>query len=127
MRKDSPAMVFLDVPAIRGKMPALELRRTPMFLRFVMTGTDWQTLDALDQLDDAPKPEERVLAAVKDGEDGCLHLDSRDNRGRRVGQWFKTATYRLIAPQPEQSVLRDAARWQAWVLQQVAAAKGLTL
>lgn len=28
----------------------LQLERAPTFLRFVMVGSDWETLDALDQI-----------------------------------------------------------------------------
>lgn len=115
------AFVFLKVVYVR-EVPPLVLTRDPLpkFLRFVVTGDDWQTLDALDQLDDEPKAVERVIAAKMDGKPGTLHLD-RWQKGRgRVGEWYRTADYWPVAEQPPDDVLRDREKWRAWCLAEVA-------
>lgn len=89
------------------------LSRSPIFLRFVMVGTDWETLDALDQVTDTPRENERVLAAVKSDE-STVHID-RVLNGRRCGEWRRMVTYELVKEQPSQELLRDSTQWQQWV------------
>ena len=48
----------------RARRAAVDVDKEPL-PRLVLTGTDWGTLDALDQLDDAPKAGEYVIAAEK--------------------------------------------------------------
>lgn len=108
--------VFLMLGSARGP---LVLKRAPRLLRFVLTGSDWKTLDALDQLDDEPKPEERVIAAERRGGYGAVHTDGRDKQGRRTAEWYTTADYEYIPDQPPQDVLRDRARWEAWCWERV--------
>lgn len=110
--------VTLRLGTTRGP---LTLRRTPTYLRFVVTGTDWATLDALDQLDDAPRPGETVIAARK-ADESSIHFDGYRN-GKRAGWWERTASYEPVADQPPADVLRDTERWRAWCLEQVAAEK----
>lgn len=112
----SETIVSLRHGTTRG---SLHLQRAPLFLRFVMRGTDWSTLNALDQLDDAPKPGETVYAAVKVDSAG-MHVDRVVNR-RRVGEWYQTATYELVPDQPDQEILQDATEWKAWATAQHAA------
>ena len=107
--------VSLRVGVSRGMLP---LRRTPKFLRFVLTGSDWATLDALDQLDDEPREGEHVVAAVLK-ESSTMHLDGVRN-GRRFGAWRKVVTYEPVTPQPPQDLLRDAAKWREWATAQAA-------
>jgi len=109
-------IVSLRHGLIRG---SLRLQRAPVYLRFVMRGTDWSTLDALDQLDDQAEPGETIYAAVKVS-GGSMHVDRVVN-GRRVGEWHQTATYELVPDQPAQEILQDAAEWQAWATAQHAA------
>lgn len=110
--------VFLRLGSTRGP---LTLRRTPRFPRFVLTGTDWSTLDALDQLDDTPRPGERVIAAEKRDE-SSVHYDGVRN-GRRFGEWHRTATYVPVPDPPPQDVLRDTERWRAWCVARMDAAE----
>lgn len=97
----------------------LVLKRAPLLLRFVLTGADWKTLDALDQPGDEPKPGERVIAAERRGGFGSVHVDGRDRKGRRTAEWYTTADYESVPDQPPQEVLRDRAEWEAWCWQRV--------
>lgn len=107
----------------KGVHPAIELKRTPLYLRFVVTGGDWRTLDGLDQPEDAPLSTEQVLAARRMFT-GTVHVEMVE-KGRRVGKWIPSAVYHPTDPQPAEAVLRDTAQWQAWVLAEVAMAKAL--
>lgn len=104
-----PATVYLDgAPPAR----AIELKRTPRFLRFVIRGTDWGTLDALDQFEDAPAEGERVIVAeLKD--EFTYHASGTKN-GRRTGWWGRTASYKPMDVQPAADVTHDTARWVLW-------------
>ena len=107
-------IVYLDTG---GGRVSLTLKRAPKYLRFVMRGTDYATLDALDQWDDQPRDGETVYAAVI-AYSSDVHLSCRDKDGRRYGRREKTATYELVPEQPDQETLRDTARWQAWAIAQ---------
>lgn len=109
---DQPSLVSLRVGTLRGR---LSLYRTPKYLRFVMAGADWDTLDALDQLDDTPREGEQVMAAAL-GKRGSVHV-CRRGKGQK-SSWHRTATYHLLPEQPSQEVLRNTAQWQAWCLAQ---------
>jgi hypothetical protein len=105
--------VSLDHPLFRG---SLSLKRAPKYLRFTVRGMascsrNW---DALDQPEDVPEPGEQVIAAIKRSS-GSMHLDRTVN-GRRVGEWYETAVYAPIEEQPPDDVIRDTAKWQAWVM-----------
>lgn len=103
--------VSLRVGVCRGM---LELARRPKYLRFVLQGTDWTTLDALDQLEDEPRPGEHVIAAVWT-KATVLHIHGTRN-GRRFGEWRQVVTYEPAPDQPPPDVLRDGARWRSWCL-----------
>mgnify|MGYP000626702823 CR=1 FL=1 len=112
--------VYLSHGGIRGK--GLLLKRQPRFLRFVITGTDWETLDALDQLGDTPRDGEYVIAAEKRDESSVHFSGYRD--GKRAGWWERTATYQSVPDQPPQDVLRDTDRWRAWAAERAAVNPG---
>lgn len=100
---------FTDGPAA-GK--TLCLRRAPVFLRVVIDGED---IDALDQLDDKPEPNEKLYVYIRDGDAGSVHIDGRDPKtGKRFGRWMMTAKYKLYATQPDDATLRDFAKWSEW-------------
>ena len=103
-------IVHLKLGSLRGP---LSLERAPRFLRFVMVGSKWETLDALDQPDDAPTPEEKCYAAEQ-VDSSNVHLSCRSPEGRRYGRWEKTATYKLVDDQPAQEVMRDWEQWAKW-------------
>lgn len=100
----------------------LSLKRTPKYLRFTCSGSavcsrNW---DALDQLDDQPRPGEQLVAAVLVRRGSC-HLD-RVLNGRRVGEWHQTAEYKRLEEQPADEVMRSAEKWQEWCSQKEAEA-----
>lgn len=99
---------FLDGPA-KGQLLILE--RLPHFLRAVRSVDGaW---DALDQIDDEPRPDEAIYAYVMVGEPGIMHVDGRRD-GKRWSRTSKTATYRLCEHQPSDGVMRTAEFWRAW-------------
>lgn len=102
---------FADGPA-KGK--SLTLHRSSFFLRVVVGPDD--EIDALDQLDDKAMPLETIHAYRVDPKSrGTMHLDRTDPKTRRrVGEWYETATYRLVSEQPTDKVMRDAKAWAAW-------------
>ena len=114
MRTESVLVRFKIAGHGKGKL--LDLKRTPKYLRFVFNGSDWGTLDALDQLDDTPRPGEHMIAAVI-GESSNIHVDGMKN-GRRCGWNVKIIDYDMIAVQPSQELMRDIAKWQAWCVEQ---------
>lgn len=114
MRKQLVQVSF-RFPACRGK--GLMLARTPKYLRFVFD-IKANTFDALDQLDDKPKPGEKIVAGIKMNE-GSVHVDGVRN-GRRFGEWYATASYDACEVQPDAETIRDAAKWQAWCLAEAA-------
>lgn len=93
----------------------LQLRRRPLpiYLRFVKDPHD--TVDALDQLDDKPSADELIYVYRKVSDDGCMHVNSRDKKGRHNGGFFQMATYKFVEPQPSDDTLRQTASWRAWV------------
>lgn len=106
---------FIDGPA---KGTTLFLRRAPHYLR-VVQGPDGPTapgtIDALDQLDDTPRASETVTAYEMVGGPSHMHV----NRGRLGCAWYRGGEYRMVAEQPDDATLRDAARWRAWVSQRI--------
>lgn len=99
---------FADGPA---EGVTLMLRRAPFFLRVVQNPKDeW---DALDQLDDAPLPSDRIVvyAKVKDG--GNVHVLVR-GKNRKACGWYAVADYAVWHLQPGDKTLRDKALWQSW-------------
>ncbi len=87
---------------------SLSLVRTPYFLRVVKDADG--TIDALDQLDDAPKPTEQVYAYVRDGPPQFMILCSRRNGCRRE----RYVSYKDYMPQPDEATMRDNALWSQW-------------
>jgi hypothetical protein len=98
---------FEDGPA---KGQTLMLKRAAVFLRVVESNGTW---DALDQLDDTPKPEEKIYAYQIIGKPGMMHL----NRGGGRSGWYAIASYRLISPQPSDTEMRSTDAWWDWTEQ----------
>lgn len=116
MRSDK-VYVTLVLGVARGTLCVL---RAPRFLRFVAKGTDWKTLDVLDQLADVPAEGERVIVAER-GERQVIHWDGRAKNGRRQSGWETSFTYTALADQPPQPVMRDTQNWRNWCLERQAA------
>ena len=95
---------FEDGPA---KGQNLMLKRAPRFLRIVEACGKW---DALDQLDDKPEPREKIFAYERSGERGTVHI----NQGSGRGGWYTIAAYRVLADQPDDTVMRNNERWRQW-------------
>lgn len=89
----------------------LELQRTPIYLRFVMTTkcgrTKW---DALDQLHDSPREGEIIYAAERD-DPTSIHID-KDENGKVQGYWVSVFNYNLLDEQPDKDILRDNTKWR---------------
>lgn len=110
-----PTHVHLRYALFRGRGP-LMLQRVPKYLRFTckdVGGSDRQW-DALDQIYDEPEDGEYLFAA-KLADRGRMHVD-RVVKGRRVGEWYSTADYELIDPQPAQEIMRNVHCWREWVM-----------
>lgn len=106
---------FLDGPA---KDVELRLRRAPILLRAVRSSRgNW---DALDQLDDQPRPGETIVVYVRATAVSTYHLCVR-GRNRAAGGFYLRADYRVLDEQPEQDHVRETAAWQAWVNENLAA------
>ncbi len=103
---------FEDGPA-EGQV--LSLRRAPKYLRVVECRGAW---DALDQMDDVPQPRETLYAYEVVGEPGMCHI-----RGAKISGFYALATYRFIAEQPDEAVMRDWVAWRRWCLARQKAAK----
>jgi len=121
-----PTRTFVSLAAGgTTKGPSLPLDRNPLplYLRFVMVGSCWETLDALDQLDDTPKDSEYVVVALRRGDIGRMHVYGN----KKLTGWYNTITYDLIQPQPEQDTLRDTEHWRAWVLERMQSVRRIPL
>lgn len=93
---------FLDGPAAGV---TLMLRRAPIYLR--VTFNPAGKVDALDQLDDEPKPDEIVHVYRKvPGTSGKVHV--------RPGGCYEMGDYRHVADAVGDE-LRDTAAWRSWV------------
>lgn len=99
---------FLDGP--HGGQ-SLILTRAPFFLRVVADQAG--KIDALDQLEDTPKPEETITVYRIEGNAGIAHFDRVVN-GRRQGIWSAFADYRYHREQPPDQTLRETDLWQQW-------------
>lgn len=85
-----------------------------MFKRRVVqsSGGEW---DALDQLDDEPKPRERIFVYRRVEHHGVAFLDWRSKGGRRQGGMSHLARYQFLDPQPcDTAPLRTTAGWRGW-------------
>lgn len=90
----------------------LMLKRAPLFLRVVRNARG--DVDALDQLDDEPQPDEQIIVYRREGEVGNVHIHSA--RGR--GGWYTTAQYRAVDQQPEDADVRETQPWRNWCTDQ---------
>jgi hypothetical protein len=99
---------FVDGPAA-GQV--LELQRVPLLLRVVRDCHTGQW-DALDQLDDKPKPSEVIHLYLRSGTPQRIQVKA----DRKAGgcRWLWHGEYMHLPDQPIIDVLRDNAAWQAW-------------
>jgi hypothetical protein len=99
-------MRFLDGPA---KGTVLNLQRAPLQFRVVIDRDG--TVDALDQLDDSPKPSEAIHVYLRQGAATCYHVLCTP---RRLSGWRVAADYLLYDRQPNDDVARDEHAWREW-------------
>jgi hypothetical protein len=99
-------ITFFDGPAA-GQV--LACRRAPVFLRVVKSRTKW---DALDQPGDTPNPGEHLYAYLLPGKPEWMHLRMSP---RSLSGNYPRAQYSYLPDQPDQEVMRDAARWANWI------------
>lgn len=103
---------FLDGPAI-GK--TLMLKRAPFFLRVTVSESrEKKTFDALDQLEDQPRPNEDLFVYEMVGKPGSCHVRC----GNGGSGFYMVADYKMVEVQPEDIILRDTAKWAEWVDQE---------
>lgn len=94
---------FVDGPA---KGQTLMLKRAPLLLRVTQEGDKW---DALDQLEDQPRSTETLHAYELACRPGSCFVDGSKIHGR-----FTVAHYKLVIPQPAETVMRSNAAWAEW-------------
>lgn len=86
------------------------LRRLPLFLRVVISGTE---IDALDQINDTPRADETVHVYVR--QPGAMQNAIHLNTGRKPGGgWFARAEYKLSPTQPSDEEVRSTKAWRQW-------------
>ncbi len=105
-------ITFLDGPAEGAR---LNLRRAPIFLRVVLDASG--EIDALDQLDDEPRPTEAIHVYSRTGPPSRGIACTRGHGCHP----FVVAEYRYWQGQPSEDVLRNTEKWQAWCLERKAA------
>ena len=88
----------------------LELRRAPEFLRVVINFN--AEVDALDQLDDEPKPSEKIYVYRLTGEPSHGIACSR-GKGCKP---FVAADYSLYRQQPPDWIVRNQENWRRWAM-----------
>lgn len=93
---------FIDGPA---KGTTLDLRRAPVFLRVVIDPVG-DVFDALDQLDDVPKPHESIHVYRLIGQPTRYHVSLSP---RRLSGCRYAAEYQFVAQQPDDLTMRDTA------------------
>ena len=99
---------FDDGPA---KGQALSLKRACKFLRVTEAGGKF---DALDMLEDSPRPEEKLYAYQISEFRGTAHI----YRGRHGSGFFAMASYKIVSNQPSDAQMRDPKLWDEWCKQQ---------
>ena len=97
---------FLDGPVAET---SLELLSAPEFLRVVRDPSG--VVDALDQPDDEPTPDEEIYIYKRRGEPSHIFVDWHDGRGRKGGVWL-SADYEFC--EASESDVRTQEAWNAW-------------
>ncbi len=97
--------IFLNGPMKRAH---LRLKRAPIYLR----GTESNgKFDALDQVGDSPRDDEKVFAYKMLGKPSWCHVNASIGQGGI----FMCAEYELIVPQPTEEIMRKNSAWRNWV------------
>jgi hypothetical protein len=97
---------FISGPAAGQVLP---LRRAPIMLRVVRSPNGvW---DALDQIDDEPKPREAIFVYRLTKEPTYMHLCMRPRSG---SGFYAMAEYGFLLDQPAEMHLRTSQAWRDW-------------
>ena len=99
---------------------AYAVQRAPLWLRGVVTPSG--KTDVLDQLDDEPKPKERVSVYRRTTEADQVGVVFICGRGRGSSGPSVSAEYEHLAG-VDGELFRDTEAWRAWVMEQHAAAE----
>lgn len=91
------------------------VKRAPMYLRAVVNING--KADVLDQLDDSPRPRERVYVYHLVTGVGSVHLHMSGS-ARRASGFYVMAGYEYM-PDVDGEAVRYTAAWQAWVREQL--------
>lgn len=92
---------------------SLALRRAPKLLRVVRSASgEW---DALDQLDDEPRPREEIFVYQLD-ETIPVERFHVCRSPRSSSGWYVRAQYLYLLNQPLDSDVRTTVAWRAWAL-----------
>jgi hypothetical protein len=90
---------------------ALDLRRAPQLLRVVI-GPGGR-VDALDQLDDRPKPRERIVVYRRTSRPLWYHLKATK---KSLSGYYLSADYQWMVNQPDDATARETESWRAWAI-----------
>jgi len=96
-----------DGPA-EGK--GLLLKRAPRYLRITVDAAG--EVDALDQKNDAPRPDEKIYAYTM--VEGTYFSGFACGSSIESG-YFVSAEYTICKEQPKDAVMRNLRRWERWV------------
>lgn len=101
----------------RSVKAVLHIRTAPKYLRFVVRGINWDSLDALDQPGDEPEDEERVIPAVLQSTARGF-MCGRTKGGKPTGAAFWQADYIGLGIKLPDRITRDEKSWNEWVSKQ---------
>jgi len=90
-------------------------KRAPVFLRAVIDANGDK--DCLDQINDEPKPTEKVYIYKLQGEPGQIHL-----YGTKIRGFYAMGDYEHL-PDVDGEKLRDNHLWQEWAISQFGVAR----
>jgi hypothetical protein len=102
----------IDGPA---KGQEFAIRRVPKYLRVVCSPNGrW---DVLDQLDDEPRPKEKIYVYVRRDDLPQSKFHIRARRRSESGFYF-TCSYSFLPEQPKDTDVRTTFMWQEWASKQ---------
>lgn len=97
---------FADGPAAGS---VLALHRAPTYLRVVISPSG--KVDALDQLEDTPKPREAIHVYRLEAPATDVHINMGSTK--RGSGFYKLGTYRHL-PDVDGEAMRETDAWQEW-------------
>lgn len=102
---------FTDGPAADK---SLSLKRAPLLLRVVFGPRG--AVDALDQLNDTPNPNERIVVYRAITKPTQYHILARGKGGKALTGWWARCEYAVLPDdqQPDDVTARNMDLWRAW-------------